>query len=30
MAQVGTTPPATVRLLCDYAEPRLSDLNARF
>lgn len=30
MAQVGITPPATVRLLCDLAEPRLSDPDARF
>lgn len=25
MTQAGITPPATVRLLCDYAEPQLSN-----
>jgi len=28
MAQAGITSPATVRLLCNYAEPRLSDPHA--
>lgn len=30
MAQAGITPPATVRLLCNYAEPRLSNPNTKF
>lgn len=29
MAQAGITPPATVRLICDYAEPRLSNPNVK-
>lgn len=29
MAQAGTTPSAAVRLICDYAEPRLSDPDAK-
>lgn len=29
MVQAGITPPATVRLICDYTEPRLSDSRAR-
>ncbi len=29
MTQAGITPPTTVRLICDYAEPRLSDPNTR-
>ncbi len=29
MAQAGITPPTTVRLICDYAEPHLSDPSAK-